>query len=56
MVGSCIMFMAIFYYEQEEAYMEIYEKNIQNEKEKKKWISILDTFPFFVVIYDNVKE
>jgi hypothetical protein len=30
--------------------------NKTNEKEKLKWISVLDTFPFFVVIYDKVKE
>jgi hypothetical protein len=46
----------MFYYEQEEAFMEIYEKNLQNEKEKLKWMSVLDTFPFFVVIYDKMKE
>jgi hypothetical protein len=27
-----------------------------NIKEKKKWISVLDTLPIFVMIYDKAKD
>jgi hypothetical protein len=55
-VGTTCVFISTFYYEQEAAFMEIYDMNTTNEKEKLKWISVLDTLPFFVVIYDKLKQ
>lgn len=50
------MFVSKFFHESEEAFYDIYIMNKENEKDKLKWMSVLDTFPFYVVIYDKMKE
>jgi hypothetical protein len=50
------MFVAKFFHESEEGLCEIYSMNKENEKAKLKWILVLDTFPFYVVVYDRMKE
>lgn len=51
-----VMFVAKFFHESEAAFCEIYSMNKDNEKEKIKWMSVLETIPFYVVIYDKMKE
>lgn len=32
------------------------KSNRKNEHEKEKWLRILDTIPFFVMIYDRIEN
>mmetsp|Transcript_30146 Transcript_30146/g.29432 ORF Transcript_30146/g.29432 Transcript_30146/m.29432 type:complete len:278 (-) Transcript_30146:1212-2045(-) len=48
--------IAFWYKEKEDAFLELYDMNKENEKEKLKWISIMDTLPFFIFIYDHASK
>jgi hypothetical protein len=43
-------------HDSEEVMFEIYVEKEINRKEKLKWISILDSLPIFVMIFDKAKQ
>ena len=46
----------MFFQENEMNFVKIYNMNMNNSDEKDKWLTILDTFPFYVMIYNKRKE
>lgn len=48
-------YVSIILYDGEQTLMAVYLEKEENRKEKVKWISILDTLPIFVMIYDKCK-
>jgi hypothetical protein len=51
-----MIFCFALLHDSEEVMLEIYEEREHNRKEKLKWISILDTLPIFVMIFDKAKQ
>ena len=51
-----ISYSALFFKENEKNFVEIFNMNKENEKEKHKWFGILDSLPFIVMIYDRIKN
>ena len=51
-----VAFCCISLYDAEETMMDLYYEKEENRKEKMQWISILDSLPIFVLIYDKTKE
>lgn len=48
-----VFFIGFLYFEIDTCFIDIYDLNQQNEK--VKWISVLDSFPFYVAIFDHTK-
>jgi hypothetical protein len=46
----------LFIYEQEQNFLEIYALTKKNNDDRKKWLSILDKMPFFILCYKNVMK
>ena len=53
---AIISIIIILSWESENNFREIFIMNKDNEKEKVKWFSILDSLPFYIMIYDRIKE
>jgi c-di-AMP phosphodiesterase-like protein len=52
-----VTFLAVIALQQnEKAFIEFYHLNRKNKEEKKKWLSVLDNLPFFIMIYNNKKD
>lgn len=47
------VFCTLMLYDSEQAMMDLYYEKEENRKEKVKWLSVLNTLPFFVMVYDK---
>lgn len=53
---TTIIFCCILLYDSEQTMMDVYFQKEENRKEKVKWMSIMDTLPIFVMIFDKCKQ
>lgn len=42
--------------DQEKNFTNLYNINKTNEKEKLKWIQVLESLPFYIMIYDKLTK